>query len=312
MPLELKMRRRRNLKPEKQGHLMDVSVVSVVVEDRYRKDMGDIPGLAASIAELGLLQPIILDTERKLVAGGRRLEAIKTLGWPTIMARVFDFTDLDALKVERDENDQRKEPTISEKVALAEAILGHEKKLAEQRKKASQFGGGGEFSTTDETGKVRDIIAAKVGLGSSYTLTAAQKVVADGAPELIAAMDAGKVSIDAARRIAALEKEEQAVVNYDDKTDIKLSRGRGYNRERRIDEPEYGQSKGKAKVKPAIPGEQALYDEGSSLSALVLAVRANTAIISISKNDPNAEAAFRSIEATIAKHKSLVFKSQET
>lgn len=45
-----------------------------------------------------------------------------TAGLGTIAASVFDLDDIDALKVERDENDQRKKPTISERVALAKAI----------------------------------------------------------------------------------------------------------------------------------------------------------------------------------------------
>lgn len=97
--------------------------------------------------------------------------------------------DLDALKVERDENDQRKPPTNSERVALALAITAHEKWLAEQRKQASQFGGGGNVSTTEGAGKVRDILAQKVGLGSGKTLEAAQKVIERNIPELVEAMD---------------------------------------------------------------------------------------------------------------------------
>jgi ParB family chromosome partitioning protein len=71
--------------------------------------------------------------------------------------------------VERDENDMRKEPTVSERVALAEAITEGEKKAAEGRMKA----GGqppGNISCGSDAGQVRDIIAQKVGLGSGKTL----------------------------------------------------------------------------------------------------------------------------------------------
>lgn len=47
---------------------------------------------------------------------------MKLLGRDTIAASVFDLDDLDVLEVERDEDDQRKPPTVSEKVALAQAI----------------------------------------------------------------------------------------------------------------------------------------------------------------------------------------------
>src|SRR6266403_2413262 len=59
----------------------------VIIENRLRKDMGDIPQLAASIKENGLIQPILLTiinendlTHYKLVAGHRRLEALRSLG----------------------------------------------------------------------------------------------------------------------------------------------------------------------------------------------------------------------------------------
>ena len=72
------------------------------------------------------------------------------------------------------------------RVAIAAAVAERLKKNAEERKKASQFGGGGNISTTEEAGKTRDLAAAKAGLGSGKTLEAAQAVVANGVPELVA------------------------------------------------------------------------------------------------------------------------------
>ncbi|CAI06546.1 hypothetical protein ebA809 [Aromatoleum aromaticum EbN1] len=70
----------------------------------------------------------------------------------------------DALKVERDENDQRKEPTVSEKVALAEAIA---ERLQGRQGRPEK---GGNISTiSDDAGKTRDIAAKKSGLGSGKT-----------------------------------------------------------------------------------------------------------------------------------------------
>ena len=86
-----------------------------------------------------------------------------------------------ALKVERDENDQRKEPTISEKVALAVAIGTVLDGRHGGDRKTDQ---GGNISTLKDAGKTRDIAAAKVGLGSGKTLEAAQQVIATGEPEL--------------------------------------------------------------------------------------------------------------------------------
>jgi excisionase family DNA binding protein len=47
----------------------------------HRRDLGDIEGLAASIAALGLLHPIVVRPDGRLIAGKRRLRAAKLLGW---------------------------------------------------------------------------------------------------------------------------------------------------------------------------------------------------------------------------------------
>ncbi len=101
-----------------------------------------------------------------------------------LAASVFDLDDLDALKVEHDENEQRKEPTVSEKVALAQAIA---ERLHGRNKRPEKHG---NISTLNDQGATRDIAAAKAGLGSGKTLEVAQKVVEHGAPELVEAMDA--------------------------------------------------------------------------------------------------------------------------
>ena len=61
---------------------------SIVVRERFRKDMGDLEALARSIAEIGLLQPIIITPDGQLVVGERRLRACKLLGWRTIPVHV--------------------------------------------------------------------------------------------------------------------------------------------------------------------------------------------------------------------------------
>jgi ParB family chromosome partitioning protein len=58
----------------------------ITIGDRQRKDLGDLDVLANSIKEFGLIQPIILaqhatSGDVSLVAGGRRLAAVKRLGW---------------------------------------------------------------------------------------------------------------------------------------------------------------------------------------------------------------------------------------
>src|SRR5262245_22350099 len=60
----------------------------IIVGDRIRRDLGDIAGLATSIANIGLLNPITVDENRGLLAGARRLAAYKRLGRETIEVKI--------------------------------------------------------------------------------------------------------------------------------------------------------------------------------------------------------------------------------
>jgi hypothetical protein len=71
----------------------EIEISKVYVSERLREELGDIRPLARSIESLGLLNPItvsaVLD-RYKLLAGERRLEACKSLGYKTIDARIVD------------------------------------------------------------------------------------------------------------------------------------------------------------------------------------------------------------------------------
>jgi ParB family chromosome partitioning protein len=64
-------------------------VDQIRVDKRHRKDMGDLDGLAASIAAIGLLNPIAVDENSCLLAGARRLAACKRLGLKEVEVRVM-------------------------------------------------------------------------------------------------------------------------------------------------------------------------------------------------------------------------------
>jgi ParB family transcriptional regulator, chromosome partitioning protein len=70
------------------GHIADRPVADIVIGKRHRADMGDIAGLAASIEDIGLLNPIVVDEDGLLLGGARRLAACKLLGWKTIPVTV--------------------------------------------------------------------------------------------------------------------------------------------------------------------------------------------------------------------------------
>ena len=56
------------------------AVAEIQTGERHRHDMGDIDALAASMARIGLLHPIVVTPEGLLVCGERRLCAANSLG----------------------------------------------------------------------------------------------------------------------------------------------------------------------------------------------------------------------------------------
>ena len=98
---------------------MQIPVDNIIVKKRIRKDMGDIDSLAESLKRYGQIHPVIINKKSVLIAGARRLEAAKRLGWRTINAIISDSSDeLHRLELEVEENIQRHDFTIEE---LAEA-----------------------------------------------------------------------------------------------------------------------------------------------------------------------------------------------
>lgn len=98
---------------------MQVPLDEIIVKKRIRKEMGDIVALAESMKRYGQMNPIVLNNRNQLVAGGRRLEAARYLGWRTINAVVLEVNDsLSLLEYEVEENLQRQNFTPDE-LALA-------------------------------------------------------------------------------------------------------------------------------------------------------------------------------------------------
>ena len=95
---------------------MLVKISDIKVKKRVRKDLGDLDALKQSLRTYGLLNPITLNSKYELIAGERRLEAAKAIGWENINVIVVG-RELDAvsqLEMELEENNQRKEFTDEE------------------------------------------------------------------------------------------------------------------------------------------------------------------------------------------------------
>lgn len=100
---------------------------------------------------------------------------------------------------------------VRRRVAIGRAV---EATIGERR--------GGDTSTGEQSNpqniaawkgaETRQIAATKAGFGNAETYRQAKAVVDNGAPELVAAVDSGEVSVSAGAALAKLPKGEQASI----------------------------------------------------------------------------------------------------
>jgi N6-adenosine-specific RNA methylase IME4 len=178
---------------------------------RYRKDLGDLRTLADSIAEVGLLHPVVVTPEGRLIAGQRRLAACRLLGFAEVPVTVVDLYQ--AARGEAHENFIRKDLLPSEIVALKRAIEPMERRAARERQ-GNRADLCDPASVADCQGDARDNIARYLGIGRT-TIERAQAVVeaAEEDPEefghLVEQMDrSGKVAA-AYRRLTVQQQVKQ-------------------------------------------------------------------------------------------------------
>jgi len=94
---------------------MKVRLSDIVITERIRKIPGDLTGLKESIKNVGLLNPIIIDLDNHLIAGLRRLEAVKQLGWEYIEVRILDVrSKRQKILIESEENSHRLDLSLEE------------------------------------------------------------------------------------------------------------------------------------------------------------------------------------------------------
>ena len=186
----------------------------IKIAGRHRKDLGDIDKLARSIRESGLLHPVVVTPDHKLVGGERRIAAFRKLGRTEIPVTVaHSITDAKALLIaERDENECREDPKPSEKATLGMALEELERPSAAARKAHGQTGPGKNApeNFTGALGNTGDIVGAAVGM-SRPTYERAKLVVqaASGFTEQGQGKNKEVVPVSEEVRAAAVEAMEE-------------------------------------------------------------------------------------------------------
>jgi N6-adenosine-specific RNA methylase IME4 len=150
-----------------------MKIAAIKVGVRHRRDLGDIDGLAASIAKEGLLHWVVVTPDGELIAGERRLAACQRLGWDDVPVNVIPLKEI--VRGEFAENSFRKDFTMSEAVAIKRALEPLERAAAKERmlagKPSENFSEGGNAK-----GNALDKVADVVGKHRT-TLAKAEAVV---------------------------------------------------------------------------------------------------------------------------------------
>jgi N6-adenosine-specific RNA methylase IME4 len=157
---------------------------SIIVGERHRRDLGDIAGLAASIAEVGLLQPIAVTFDGHLIAGERRLRAVEMLGWKTIPYTPIPINLDEIVRGEFAENTCRKDFALSEAVAIKRALEPLERAAAKERQREGGRAGGKASGNLPQasSGRAADKAAKATGM-ARRTLEKAEAIVDAAAAE---------------------------------------------------------------------------------------------------------------------------------
>lgn len=153
-----------------------IPVDLIKIGHRAREDKGDIEGLAARIAEKGLIQPITISQDYELIAGERRLLAHKHLGKEIIEAIIRPTKDkVDAAEVELIENIARKDMTWQEVAKAEKALFDLRVKTGKWslRKQAEYLQEG--KSQTDRLIKMAEALEMLPDLGNAKTFDEAWK-----------------------------------------------------------------------------------------------------------------------------------------
>jgi ParB family transcriptional regulator, chromosome partitioning protein len=133
-----------------------VKVSEVKVRTRLRgSNEENIEDIAESIKEIGLINPISIDSDWNLIAGYHRLQAYKILGIEEIPAIISNQQELKARLQEIDENLKRAELTAIEKsihIEERENILRQLNRMSV--KGDNRFSGAGKSTQTQRAGEI--------------------------------------------------------------------------------------------------------------------------------------------------------------
>ena len=146
---------------------MNIKIAEIKIGGRFREDYGDIESLAVSIQRYGLLHPVVVDRDKNLITGERRIKACQLIGREEIECKFYDEADdLTKKEIEIEENIRRKNFSWQEEVT-AKAELDNIKRQMYGSTVKGHGGGWGQKDTADSLGVAVSSISMDITLSKA-------------------------------------------------------------------------------------------------------------------------------------------------
>ncbi len=177
-----------------------IGIAEIDTSERIREDYGDIKGLAETILDIGLEEPIVITPKKKkLIDGGRRIKAFELLGVDIIPYVTLDVDDL--LAAEFVANAARKDFTAQETVTIIEKIT--ETRIGHRPEKGANF-------ALFPKGKTVEVVAKITGR-SHYQIQKLIDIVKAARKEpkykkFLKDVDSGKKSVNTAHKLVTIKE----------------------------------------------------------------------------------------------------------
>lgn len=193
---------------------MKIPLSLIIQSTRCRTvDSGKVSELAASIGRIGLLHPVTLSPENRLIAGAHRLAAARTLGWSEIESIVLTADELSAELAEIDENLIRNELDI---VTVGELAIRRDEILSDLGERARSHGNGSNQHKSKGADsapllKTTESIAREIGV-SERVLQENKQLAKNLVPVAKEVVRSGEVSKQDALKISRMPAERQVAL----------------------------------------------------------------------------------------------------
>lgn len=196
-----------------------VALDQVIITNPYLRTNTDIESLKKSIEAVGLINPLTINEKNELLAGGRRYQALKELGFSEVEVTRVDRSKLEQELISIDENLVRTplskiefenclnrgreiyeelNPTANKVETKIKALTPAEKRIEKEQEEL------------DET-SFAAVTSAKTGLSKAVIKKAIQRDAASS-EKVKKARGAGEISASQVNEIIQLKKEDQDII----------------------------------------------------------------------------------------------------